>query len=66
MKSLELNLPTLAFVAVTRGMLGFGLGLLLSPRIPEERRRIAGIVLVGIGAATTLPALMAVRRGLRE
>ena len=66
MKSLELNLPTLGFVVVTRGMLGVGIGLLLSSRIPSERRKAVGLTLLGIGAATTIPALMAVRRGLRH
>jgi hypothetical protein len=63
MKSLELNIPTLAFVVATRGMLGVGIGLLLSSRIPEERRRPIGLTLLGIGAATTIPAILAIRRG---
>ena len=62
MKSLELNLPTLGFVVATRAALGAGIGLLLSSRIPEDRRRAVGLTLVGIGAATTIPALLAVRR----
>ena len=66
MKSLELNLPTLGFVVVTRGLLGVGIGLLLSARIPSDRRKAIGLALLGIGAATTIPALMAVRRGLRH
>jgi hypothetical protein len=65
MKSLELNLPTLGFVVLTRGMLGVGIGLLLSARMSPERRTAIGLTLLGIGAATTIPALMAVRRGLR-
>ena len=65
MKSLELDLPTFGFVVATRAALGAGIGLLLSSRIPEDRRRAVGLTLVGIGAATTIPALLAVRRGLR-
>jgi hypothetical protein len=64
MKSLELNLPTLGFVVATRAMIGAGLGLLLAPRIPEDRRRIAGMILLGIGAAATIPAILAIRRGM--
>ncbi len=64
MKSLELDIPTLGFVVVTRGMLGAGLGLLLAPRIPEERRRAVGTLLFAIGAISTIPALLAVRRGV--
>jgi hypothetical protein len=63
MKSLELTLPTMGFVVVTRAILGVGIGLLLSSRIPRERRKAIGLTLLGVGAATTIPALMAVRRG---
>ena len=66
MKRLELNLPTLAFVAITRGALGFGLGLLLSDRLPASRRRTLGLTLVGIGAVTTIPAALTVFRGLKD
>ena len=66
MKSLELNLPTLGFVVATRAMIGAGLGLLLAERIPAPQRRAAGLVLLAIGAATTLPAILAIRRGIRQ
>jgi len=66
MKSLELNIPTLGFVVVTRAVLGVGIGLLLSSRIPPERRKSIGLTLLGVGAATTIPALMAVRRGRHQ
>ena len=66
MKSLELNLPTFGFVVATRAMIGAGLGLLLSERIPEPQRRRAGLILLGIGAASTLPAILSIRRGLRD
>jgi hypothetical protein len=62
MRTLALNLPTLGFVVATRAMLGVGIGLLLSERLPAERRRAVGLTLVAIGAATTVPALAAVRR----
>jgi hypothetical protein len=66
MKTLELDLPVFGFVVSTRVALGVGIGLLLSSRIPEERRRAVGLALVGIGAATTIPALLAVRRGVHQ
>ena len=66
MKSLQLNLPTFGFVVATRAMIGAGIGLLLASRIPESRRRAIGFTLVGLGAASTVPALLAVRRGLRS
>jgi len=58
-----LSLPTFGFVVATRAALGAGIGLLVSTRLPESRRRKIGLALVGIGAATTVPALMAVFRG---
>ena len=62
MKTLALNLPTFGFVVATRAMLGVGIGLLLSERLPAERRRALGLTFVGIGAATTVPAIAAVLR----
>jgi hypothetical protein len=65
--NLVLSPPLLGFVVGTRAALGFGLGLLLSDRIPEPRRRNLGMVLVAIGAVTTIPAAISVfgrrRRG---
>jgi hypothetical protein len=51
-----------AFIAGTRGALGFGAALLLAARIPEPRRRALGWSLVGLGAAATIPAAMKVLR----
>ena len=64
MKQVLLDVPTLGFVVATRAALGVGVGLLLSSRIPEDRRRTIGAALVGIGAMTTIPAAMAVVRGV--
>jgi hypothetical protein len=50
----------LGFVIVTRAALAFGVGLLVAGRIPEPRRRAIALTLIGIGAATTLPAVRAV------
>lgn len=65
MKSLSLDLPTFGFVVATRAMLGVGIGLLLADRLSPERRRTVGLTLVSIGAATTVPAIVAVRRAKR-
>jgi hypothetical protein len=64
MKRLDLNLPTFGFVVATRAALGVGIGLLLASRLTPERRRAVGLTLVGVGAATTIPAAMAVFRGI--
>jgi len=66
MKRLDLNLPTLGFVVITRALLGVGIGLLLADRVPERRRRTIGRLLVAVGATTTIPAVIALRRGLRS
>jgi hypothetical protein len=63
MKTLTLNFPTFGFVVATRAMLGAGIGLLVSGRLPPARRRAIGLTLLGIGVVTTVPALAAVLRG---
>jgi hypothetical protein len=55
MKSIELPVPLLGAVAVTRGMLGLGAGLLLADSLPWDQRRAAGWTLVAIGVLSTLP-----------
>jgi hypothetical protein len=60
MKSIVLNLPTLGFVVMTRAMLGAGIGLLLSERLSAEQRRAVGFTLFMVGAATTIPAAVAI------
>ena len=60
MTELLLSPPVLGFVVVTRAALAFGMGLLLADRIPESRRRAIALTLIGIGAATTIPAVKAV------
>jgi hypothetical protein len=67
MKTLELDVPTFAFIVSTRAALGAGIGLLLSDKLgPSSRRRAIGSALVGIGAATTIPAIWAIVRGNRR
>jgi len=63
MSTLNLTLPEFAFIVVTRGALGAGLGFLLSGRISEAQRRAVGLALVGFGIVTTIPAAMAVFGG---
>ena len=56
MRQLVLTIPEVAFIAGTRGALGAGVGLLLSGRMTEARRRAVGWTLIAIGAVTTIPA----------
>jgi len=66
MKHVVLNLPTFGFVVATRAALGVGIGLLVSERLPVERRRAIGASLVALGAATTIPAAFSVFRSVRR
>jgi hypothetical protein len=66
MKNIVLNVPTFGFVVMTRALLGVGIGLLLSERLPAERRQAIGLTLLMVGAATTIPAAMAVFGGRSE
>jgi len=54
------TLPELAFIAGTRGMLGAGIGLLLSGKMSESQRRAVGLTLLAVGVVTTIPAAMAI------
>jgi hypothetical protein len=56
MRKLVLTVPEVAFIAATRGALGFGAGLLLSEKLNDERRRKIGLGLLAFGIATTIPA----------
>jgi len=60
--NLVLNPPLLGFIVGTRAALAFGVGLLVADRIPESRRRRIALTLIGIGAATTVPAVIALVR----
>jgi hypothetical protein len=62
MDTIALTPPLFGFVVGTRAALAFGLGLLLANRIPEPQRRTIGLTLVAVGAATTIPAALAVFR----
>jgi hypothetical protein len=50
--------PELFLVAGTRGMLGFGAGLLASQYLTRQKRRQVGIPLLAIGVLSTLPILL--------
>jgi len=64
MKEVALPLPMFAFTVATRAAIGVGIGLLVSERIAIPRRRAIGSALVAVGALTTVPILMAIRRNL--
>jgi hypothetical protein len=57
MRSVLLSKPEIGLVAVTRGLLGIGVGLLLSSRLPGRAQRVAGWTLLATGVVTTFPLL---------
>ena len=62
MKDIMLKTPELGFIVATRAALALGAGLLLSSRLNSGKRRALGSALVAVGALSTIPALMLVRR----
>jgi hypothetical protein len=50
-----LNLSDIILIAMTRGMLGAGIGLLAAGKLTDDQRRAVGRTLVLVGAVTTLP-----------
>ena len=55
MRNVDIPLHELAFIAVTRGLLGAGVGLLLSDYLRPQSRKGVGWTLIALGAATTIP-----------
>ncbi|HEX3280949.1 MAG TPA: hypothetical protein VHR36_06920 [Pyrinomonadaceae bacterium] len=58
----SITVPELALIAVTRGAIGFGAGLLLADKFKRERRKVLGWSLFLSGVASTLPIAMHVFR----
>jgi hypothetical protein len=57
-KRVDLSLPEFGFIVATRAALGAGVALLATGAISRTARRRLGGALLGIGAATTVPAAM--------
>jgi hypothetical protein len=60
MKTFDVALPELAFVAATRAIAGVGIGLLVADLFTRDRRRALGWTLLAIGALTTVPIALTV------
>jgi len=58
MKKRKVTLPEIALIASTRGMLGMGIGLLLSSKLKKVQRQAVGWSLVMVGVITTIPLAM--------
>lgn len=66
MREIRMSFPELALTAATRGMLGVGIGLLISDRLDRERRVVVGATLAVVGALTTIPLALGVLGRLRR
>ena len=66
MSNILLSMPKLGFVVATRAALGVGIGLLISERLDDRRRKAVGAALFTAGALATIPAVMLVARGRRR
>jgi hypothetical protein len=66
MRKVTMSPMTLAFVVATRAAAAVGIGMLVARKIPRSRRRAVARTLIGIGALTTVPAALAVRRQNRR
>jgi putative Mn2+ efflux pump MntP len=64
-KRITLGLPEIGLIAMTRGALGVGIGLLLSNGLEKNERRSAGLALVAVGVLTTIPILLRLRNELK-
>ena len=47
-KRITLTLPEIGLIAMTRGALGVGIGLLLSNALEKQERRSAGLALLAV------------------
>ena len=65
-KSVTLMLPEIGMIALTRGALGVGIGLLLSNSLNKEERQSAGLALLAVGVLTTIPLLLRLRISLKK
>ena len=54
----DLPLWELGLIAATRGVIGFGAGLLMASKIKEEKRTVVGWSLFLTGLASTIPIAM--------
>ena len=54
-KRKSVTVPELALIAATRGMIGFGAGLLLAGKFQRQQRRVLGWSLFLSGLVSTIP-----------
>jgi len=55
MKERNLTIPEIGLIAMTRVVLGVGIGLLVADRLNAEQRKSVGFALLAVGALSTIP-----------
>jgi len=66
MREYRVTLPELGLLAATRGMIGFGAGLLISKQLGSRRRKRVGWTLLVAGVLSTIPIAALLLRGRVE
>jgi hypothetical protein len=66
MREHSVTLPELALIGATRGMIGFGVGLLISERLGSDHRKAVGLTLLIAGALSTIPLAIRLFRGAQS
>lgn len=65
LKDTRITVTDLGLFAASRGVLGVGIGLLLSTRLARRRRVALGGLLIMLGALSTIPLAVTVLRRSR-
>ena len=55
MKEKKLTVPEIGLIAMTRVILGVGIGLLVSEKFNQDQRKGIGWTLLAVGALSTIP-----------
>ena len=55
LKERKVTIPELILIGSTRVALGLGIGLLIKDKLNKDQRQAAGLALLIVGVATTLP-----------
>jgi hypothetical protein len=66
MNRASLSVPEIGIIGGTRAALGAGIGLLLAGRLNDDQRRAAGWALLAVGAISTIPIVLQIRRSLKS
>ena len=61
-KRVELPVPEIGILALTRAMLGAGVGLMVAEKLSERQRRVIGRTLFLIGLLSTIPLVKDIAR----